>query len=69
MVIERKVYDVTGASRLDGSSDFDNVGGSGMISMTGFRSLEDAQDTYNWASRLGEYPFRGKNVFCFILMD
>ncbi|CAM6122419.1 unnamed protein product [Calypogeia fissa] len=57
VVIERKVYDVTGTGRLDGSYDFDNAFGSGMISMTGFRStLEDAQETYNWASKLGYVP-------------
>jgi hypothetical protein len=59
VVIERKVYDVTGAGRLDGSSDFETSDfGSGMFSMTGVRSpLEEAQETYNWASRLGKYCF------------
>jgi hypothetical protein len=55
VVIERKLYDSHGSSRLDGS-EYESGSGSSVLSSLGVGGspVEDTQDTYSWSSRLGE---------------
>jgi hypothetical protein len=55
VVIERKLYDSHGSSRLDGS-EYESGSGSSVLSSLGVggSQVEDTQDTYSWSSRLGE---------------
>jgi hypothetical protein len=57
VVIERKLYDSHGSSRLDGS-EYESGSGSSVLSSLGVggSQVEDTQDTYSWSSRLGYVP-------------
>ncbi|KAL3696079.1 hypothetical protein R1sor_010155 [Riccia sorocarpa] len=53
VVVERKLYDGSGSSRLDSGSDYNHL----MAMMGSTQSpLEDPAETYNWASKLGFVP-------------
>ncbi|CAK9225896.1 unnamed protein product [Sphagnum troendelagicum] len=57
VVIQRKLYDSHGSSRLDGS-EYESGSGSSVLSSLGVggSQVEDTQDTYSWSSRLGYVP-------------
>ena len=65
VVIERKLYDSHGSGRLDGS-DYERGTGSSLLSILGGLQspTDDPQDSYSWASRLGEliFIYRGCRV-------